>query len=109
MNKLVIAFFALMATMAGIALAADAKNGADVFNKSCKGCHGEGGAAPNEMVSKMFGVPIPVLASPEVQAAKSDADIRKAITEGKGKMPAVKSVTGASVDDVIAYIHTLKK
>ena len=32
MNKLMVTFLALMATVAGVALAADAKNGADVFN-----------------------------------------------------------------------------
>ena len=108
MNKLMIAFFALMSTVGGIALAADAKEGANVFNKTCKNCHGEGGATPNAAIAKMFGVPIPVLGSPEIQA-KSDADIRKVITEGKGKMVAMKSVTGESVDDVIAYLRTLKK
>jgi mono/diheme cytochrome c family protein len=108
MNKLIVTFLALMATVAGVALAADAKNGVDVFNKSCKMCHGEGGATPNAQVSKMFGVPIPLLNSAEIQA-KSDADIRKAITDGKGKMPAAKNVTGGAVDDVIAYLRTLKK
>lgn len=108
MNKLIVTFFALTATAAGVALGADAKAGADVFNKSCKMCHGEGGAVPNANVSKMFGVPIPILGSPEIQA-KSDADIRTVITQGKGKMVAAKNVTGASIDDVIAYVRTLKK
>lgn len=108
MKKLIITFFALMATVAGVALAADAKAGADVFNKSCKPCHGEGGANPNAAVSKMFGVQIPVLGSAEIQA-KSDAEIRTVITQGKGKMVAAKNVTGNSIDDVIAYVRTLKK
>lgn len=108
MNRLIITFFALMATVAGVALAADATAGATVFNTRCKACHGEGGANPNAAVSKMFGVPIPLLTSPEVQAL-SEADIRKIVTEGKGKMPPVKTVTGASIDDVVAYVKTLKK
>ena len=108
MKKLIITFFALMATVAGVALAADAKAGADVFNTKCKACHGEGGAVPNAAVAKMFGVPIPILSAPEVQA-KSDADMKTAITAGKGKMPAVKTVTGSSIDDVVAYVRSLKK
>jgi mono/diheme cytochrome c family protein len=108
MNKLIVTFLALMATLAGVALAADAKAGADVFNKSCKSCHGEGGATPNAAVAKMFGVPIPVLSSPEIQG-KSDAEIKKAITEGKGKMPIAKNVTGGAIDDVVAYVRSLKK
>ena len=39
----------------------------------------------------------------------SDADIRTAVTQGKGKMKPVPSVTGASVDNVVAYVRSLKK
>jgi len=109
MNKLIITFFALMATVAGVALAADATAGGVIFNKTCKGCHGEGGATPNEAVGKYLGATIPTLASPEFQASKTDADIKTAITEGHGKMPAQKSVQPASVDDVVAYVRSLKK
>lgn len=108
MKKLIVTFFALMATVAGVALAADVKAGEEVYNKTCKGCHGADGATPNAAVSKMLGAPIPVLASPAVQA-KSDADFKTVLASGKGKMPAMKSVTGAQVDDVIAYIRSLKK
>jgi mono/diheme cytochrome c family protein len=107
MNKLIFTFLAVMATVGGVVLAADAKAGADVFNKSCKMCHGEGGATPNPGVAKMFAVPIPVLGSHETQE-KSDVEIRDAITKGKGKMPAAKNVTGGAIDDVIAYFRTLK-
>lgn len=108
MRKTVILLFALMATMAGIALAADAKAGEDTFNKSCKMCHGDKGATPNPGIAKMFGVTIPVLGSPAVQK-QSDADLKTVITQGKGKMPAQKTVTGSAVDDVIAYLRTLKQ
>ena len=108
MNKLIITFIALLGTIAGVALAADATAGADLYNKTCKGCHGADGAAPNEKLAQMLGTKIPVLASAEIQA-KSDDDIKKVITEGKGKMPAQKSVTGDSIDNVIAYLRTLKK
>ena len=110
MKKLIITFFALMATVAGVALGADAKAGADLFNTKCKGCHGEAGATPNDMMSKMLGAPIPVLSSPEIQA-KSDADLKTIVTQGNGKkMPAaMKTSTPAQVDDVIAYVRTLKK
>ncbi len=39
----------------------------------------------------------------------SDADLTAVITKGKGKMQPVKAVTGKSVDDVIAYVRSLKK
>jgi len=107
MKKTIVVFFGLMATMAGIALAADAKAGEDTFNKSCKMCHGDKGATPNPNIAKMFGVPIPVLGSKDVQA-KSDADLKTVITQGKGKMPKT-TVTGGDVDNVIAYVRTLKQ
>ena len=48
------------------------------------------------------------LKSPEVQAI-SDADNKKIILEGKGKMKGTKGVSPAEADEVIAYVHTLKK
>lgn len=39
----------------------------------------------------------------------SDADMDTIITDGKGKMAAVKTVTGAALDNVAAYVKSLKK
>ncbi len=39
---------------------------------------------------------------------KSDADLVKAVKEGKGKMKAVTTLAG-SPEDVIAYVRTFKK
>ncbi len=51
---------------------------------------------------------IKALGSADVQAT-SDADIKAVIANGKGKMKPVASVTGASVDNVVAYVRSLKK
>ncbi len=48
---------------------------------------------------------MPDLASAKVQA-ESDAELIKAISEGKGKMPAQKAAPAA---DVVAFLRTLKK
>jgi ribosomal protein L19E len=48
------------------------------------------------------------LKSAEVQAM-SDDDIKKVITDGKGKMKPAKTVSGAALDEVAAYVHSLKK
>lgn len=87
--------------------AADAKAGQAVYDKSCKSCHGADGSG-NPSVAKMMKVEMKSLSSPEVQAM-SDADIKKVITEGKGKMQPAKTVSGGAVDDVIAYVRSLKK
>jgi mono/diheme cytochrome c family protein len=87
--------------------AADAKAGKAIFDRSCKSCHGPDGT-PNPSMAKMMKVEMRDLKSPEVQGV-SDDEMKKIITEGKGKMPAVKTVSGADLDNLIAYIRSLKK
>src|ERR1700730_7243942 len=99
--------FALIGVSTVTALAADAKAGQAAFSKSCKSCHGADGT-PNPAIAKMMKVDMKSLGSAEVQA-QSDGDIGKVITEGKGKMKPVKSVSGPAVENVIAYVRTLKK
>src|SRR5690242_7158454 len=98
----------LLMLATGCAFAAgDAAAGKAVYDKSCKSCHGASGTA-NAAVAKMMKVDIPDLSSAEVQGMK-DADIKTIITEGKGKMKPVKTVAAGDIDNVVAYVHTLKK
>jgi cytochrome c5 len=92
---------------AAVSLAADAAAGKAVFDKSCKSCHGADGSG-NPNIAKMMKVEMRPLGSSEGQA-QSDDDLKKIVTDGKGKMRPVASVTGKSVDDVVAYVRTLKK
>jgi cytochrome c5 len=101
-TTLLCAAFAINAFAAG-----DPKAGKEVYDKSCKSCHGADGVA-NPAIAKMMKVDMKSLGSAEVQS-KSDDDLKKIITEGSGKMKPVKSVTGKSVDDVVAYVRTMKK
>jgi cytochrome c5 len=87
--------------------AADAKAGAAVYDKSCKSCHGADGT-PNPAIAKMMKVDMVDLKSPAAQAL-SDDEMKKIITDGKGKMKPIASVTGASVDNVVAHVRSLKK
>jgi mono/diheme cytochrome c family protein len=97
-----------LALAAAVAMyAADAKAGKAVYDTSCKSCHGPDGA-PNPAVAKAMKVEMKDLKSSEVQSM-SDADIASVVTKGKGKMKAVTAVTGKSVDDVAAYVKSLKK
>jgi len=48
------------------------------------------------------------LASADVQKM-SDADLSGMITNGKGKMPAYKTLTPEQVKDLVAFIRSLKK
>lgn len=93
---------------AGFAVAAgDATAGKVLYDKSCKTCHGADGT-PNANIAKMMKVDIKALNSSEVQGM-SDADLKKTITEGKGKMKPIKSVAGKDIDNVIAHVRSLKK
>jgi len=94
----------LMAAAAAASLAADAKAGAAVYDRSCKGCHGANGTPSPGMAKAMN---IKDMKSPDIQALSAD-DIKTIVTAGKGKMKPVTSVTGNSVDDVVAYVKSLK-
>jgi mono/diheme cytochrome c family protein len=96
---------AVLALASAAAFGADAKAGQAAYEKSCRGCHGAAGAA-SPAISKMFPT-IPELSSDKVQG-ESDADLKKVITDGKGKMKPVKTLTAAP-DDVVAFVRTLKK
>jgi hypothetical protein len=56
----------------------------------------------------MFSVTLPALGSKEVQG-KSDADLKKVITEGHGKMKPVSGLDEKQVADVVAFVRTLKE
>ena len=91
----------------GAVFAADAKAGQVAFSTSCKSCHGADGT-PNPAMAKALKVEIKDLKSPDVQS-RSDADLKKVITDGQGKMHAIASVTPAAADNIVAYLRTLKK
>ena len=98
----------LVVATAGLALAAgDATAGKAVYDKSCKSCHGADGTA-NANIAKAMKVEMKNLGAAEVQA-HSDADLKKAVTDGQGKMKPMKSIAGKDLDNVTAYVRTLKK
>jgi mono/diheme cytochrome c family protein len=89
------------------ALAADAAAGHAVYDKKCKMCHGATGEG-NPGMAKALNTTIQPLGSPEVQKM-GDADLKKIITQGKGKMKPPAGLSGADIDNVIAFVRTLKK
>lgn len=88
-------------------MAAAATDGKAVFEKSCKTCHGPTGDG-NPAIAKAMKVELKPLSSAHVQA-KSDAELKETITKGVGKMKLVAGLSTKQVDDVIAYVRTLKK
>ena len=104
-KKLAAAFFA--SALATVWAAGNATAGKAVFDRTCKNCHGADGVA-NPTIAKMMKVEIKALGSPEVQGM-TDQQIADIITKGKGKMRSIPSVTGEQVNDVVAFVRTLKK
>jgi mono/diheme cytochrome c family protein len=98
----------LLICVTGLGLAAgDAAAGKAVYDKACRSCHGADGA-PNANIAKMMKVEMKHLGAPEVQK-RSDDDLKKVTVEGEGKMKPVKTVAGKDLDNVVAYLRTLKK
>ena len=86
---------ALLSLPAAAAFAADAAAGKAVFDSKCKMCHGvegKGGVMDKASI-----------------AGTSAADTKAAVENGKGKMKPVKAVAGADLDNVAAYVASLKK
>jgi len=100
--RMIVTTAALAVLCSAAVFAADAKAGKDVYDKSCKTCHGPTGTPPAGM-AKAMGI------KDFTTTDFSDAQIKTAVTDGKGKMKPVAAVTGASVDNVAAYVKSLKK
>ncbi len=102
--------FALLLAVAIPVLSAgkgDATAGKEVYTKRCATCHGPGGEG-KESIAKMFKIEMHHLGSKEVQA-KSNADLKKIITEGTGKMKPVTGLSDVEIANLIAYLRTVAK
>jgi len=89
------------------AFGADATAGKAVYDGKCKTCHAADGNG-NQGMAKVLKVEIKPLSSPDIQAM-SDADLKKVVMAGFGKMKPVTTVTGADLDNVVAFVRTFKK
>ena len=95
-----------VALVAGVCLLsvnakADVAAGAAAYKTKCAACHGLDGKGKDAMKTRDF-------ASPDIQK-QTDAELSATITNGKGKMPAYKSLTPEQVKDLVSYIRSLKK
>ncbi|HET7755108.1 MAG TPA: cytochrome c [Anaeromyxobacteraceae bacterium] len=84
-----------IAAALGLATAAYAAEGATLFKSKCAACHGQ-----NAEGAKM---------SPNPIAGTPAETVKQVITEGKGKMKPVKSVSGEEADAIAKYVAGLKK
>ena len=88
-------------------------SGKEVYEKTCKECHGSSGEG-NTSADKFYQMRLPRLNSDYVQK-KSDAELKEIMTKGKRKMgpPKVGQMfrhpSPEEMDAVIAYLRTFKK
>ncbi|MCL6482369.1 MAG: cytochrome c [Firmicutes bacterium] len=97
----------LIAVPLALAQKGDAVAGKAVYQKKCATCH-ELSGAPKAAIAKMMKVEMRDLSSKEVQA-KSDEELSRNITQGTGKMVPVKGLSDADLQNLIAYLRSLKK
>ena len=103
-------FFLTLGLIAAAALplaaAGDAAKGKDFYTKKCKVCHAEDGAG-TPALQKKHGAKLLPLAGKEIQAMK-DPDLTKAFNEAANHKAIVKALQPGDLDNVIAYIRTMK-
>jgi mono/diheme cytochrome c family protein len=105
MKPILIASFSIIASFA--LASAGVPEGKALFGSKCQACHGPNGEG-KPSIAKMFNVTMHPLGSKEIQA-KSDAEIKKTITTGHGKMKPVTGLTEEQVNDIVSFVRTLKE
>ncbi len=102
----------MMAAVALVAVAflnapakADAAAAEATYKAKCATCHGPDGKGETPTGKTMKAGDF---ASEAVQKM-SDADLTDAISKGKGKMPAYKTLTPDQVKDLVAYVRAFGK
>ena len=77
---------------------------ASTFKAKCAVCHGAGGKGDSPAGKSLGAADLT-----KVAAAKSPAELKTVIQNGKGKMPAYgKSLKPEEIDAMVAYIKSLK-
>lgn len=105
MNRMAVAA-AVLAAISFLNAPARADNtAAATFKAKCAMCHGPDGKGETATGKTMK---VKDFSSAEVQKM-SDEDLTEAISKGKGKMPAYKTLTPDQVKDLVAYIRAFGK
>jgi len=124
-TTLMIAAFAIGSVIPGAAFADDAEAGKAKFRMLCASCHGEGGkgdgptgkalAAAGQPAPRDFTVGEFVLDTDKDGKTGTDADLKAVITKGamiyggSAMMAPVMGLSDADLDNLIAFIRSLKQ
>lgn len=103
-SLLAVLALALSFTIAPGSAAAEDSAGVNVYKAKCMTCHAKDGSGDTPVGKSLQSAD---LRSPEVQK-KSDVDLTESISEGKGNMPAFKTLLSADeIHSVLGYVRTL--
>ena len=96
--------FALLFVITQGSAVAEDSAGTDVYKAKCMTCHAKDGSGNTPVGKSLQSAD---LRSPEVQK-KPDAELSESISEGKGNMPAFKTLLSADeIHSVLGYVRTL--
>lgn len=105
-----------VSTCISSAIAADLKNGKKVFEKQCASCHGQLGAGDGPIAAGLPDAMKPRnLQKGEYKVIKDAASLKELLKKGgpayglNALMAAQPSLSDAELDDVSAYVISLKK
>jgi mono/diheme cytochrome c family protein len=101
--KRMLPWLLLVAFIVSVNCFADSDSAA-LFKSKCAMCHGPDGTG--SAMGQKLGVKS--YKSPDIQK-QSDADLKNSITNGKGKMPAYKTLTPEQVDGLVKCVRELGK
>lgn len=104
MKLIAIGTLAFLATLS--MASAGAPEGKTTFAAKCQSCHGPNGEG-KPAIAKMFNATIHPFSSKEVQS-RSDAELKKIMTSGQGKMKPIAGLSDSDASDIVAFIRTLK-
>jgi mono/diheme cytochrome c family protein len=104
--RLLVVSLIVVSASVSLMRAADVAAGKEAFGRKCASCHGVNGEG-KDSIAKALKIEFRHLGSKEVQA-RSDAEFKKIILEGGGKMKPVKDIDDKSADDIVAFLRTLR-
>jgi mono/diheme cytochrome c family protein len=94
-----------LALGAGLLLAQQAPDGAQLYTRNCASCHGAAGVPNATMVRTLGAIPDLTAAA---MASVADSTLINTVTSGKNKMPAYRTrLTPEQVRAVVTYVRTL--
>ncbi len=103
----VIAAFLGMTLAIQAASTGDATAGKAVYSNKCMICHGADGQGATGY-AKAMGLEPAQMSSDRVQK-KTDAELKKIILEGSGKMKPIKGLSEVDIENAIVYVRTFRK